>query len=136
MCVCVLCTCISLQMTVKPIINMILINACVYLIAINCRSGHKTSSHTNSGSGSRESKSPQRTFGQFLAGRGTSSSSRRSASSHSLPPSLSSSKLADVQNWVHSTNAATAVARPPPLSPPSASGIHTYITHTLYTVCM
>ena len=82
------------------------------------RGGNKGSSQVNSGGGSRESKSPQRTFGQLL-GRG---SGRKSVSTTSLPTSLSSSKLADVQNWVHSTAAATAVTRPSHPAPPSPSG--------------
>ena len=52
---------------------------------------------------SRVTKSPQRSFG--LLGRGSGGGGKKSPSPR--PPSLSSSKMADVQNWVTSTNAAT-----------------------------
>ncbi|CAI7994854.1 DCC-interacting protein 13-alpha [Geodia barretti] len=75
-----------------------------------------SSQQTNPETNSRATKSPQRSFS--LLGLGSGNSGEKKSPSP-RPPSLSSSKMAEVQNWVHSTNAATAMAQSLNHSPPS-----------------
>ena len=71
---------------------------------------------------SRATKSPQRSFG--LLGRSSGGGGGGKKSPSPRPPSLSSSKMVEVQNWVHSTNAATAMVHSLSNSPPSGMYVH------------